>query len=71
MSQRLDDRIKELCVKAAATPDSPELNEILQQLKAALAEHTLRMRNLVAAFPRAVRPERRSTHVPPPDKTED
>ncbi|GEM_PF-6408931 len=39
MSQRLDDRIKELCAKAVATPESPELEEILQQLQKALHEH--------------------------------
>jgi len=37
MFQRLEDRIKTLCVKAAATPDSPELTDILKHLKAALA----------------------------------
>jgi uncharacterized coiled-coil protein SlyX len=78
MFQRLEDRIKELCVKAAATPQSPELSEVLQQLKAALAEHTQRMRKLVAGFPGTVRSERRSTdtlsatasYVAPPDATE-
>jgi hypothetical protein len=51
MFQRLEDRIKELCHEAAATPQSPELDEILQDLKAALAEHTRRMRKLAAGFP--------------------
>jgi hypothetical protein len=51
MRQRLDDRIKDLCAKAVATPQSPELNEILQELQAALAEHTRRLRKLVADFP--------------------
>jgi hypothetical protein len=36
MSQRLEDRIKELCVKATCTPGSPEFNEVLKQLKDAL-----------------------------------
>jgi hypothetical protein len=58
MRQRLEDRIKELCAKAVATDESPELNEILQQLRIALSEHTRRMRKLVAGF--SVRPERRS-----------
>jgi hypothetical protein len=66
MFQRLEDRIKALCEKAAATPDSPELTDTLQHLKAALAEHTRRMRKLAAGFPRMVRPERRSTNMPPP-----
>jgi hypothetical protein len=64
MFQRLEDRIKALCEKAAATPDSPELTDILQHLKAALAEHTQRMRKLAAGFPRMIHPERRSTHMP-------
>jgi hypothetical protein len=66
MFQRLEDRIKELCVKAAATPQSSELDEILQQLKAALSEHTRRMRMLAAGFPVMVRPERRSADPPSP-----
>jgi hypothetical protein len=64
MFRRLEDRIKALCEKAAATPDSPELTDILQHLKAALAEHTRRMRNLAAAFPGMVRSERRSSDIP-------
>jgi hypothetical protein len=39
MSQRLDDRIKEICAKAVAIPESPELEEILQQLQKALHDH--------------------------------
>ena len=70
MFQRLDDRIKELCDKAAATAQSPELEEILQHLKAALAEHTQRMRKLAAGFPVMVRPERRCTDMPSPNTTE-
>ena len=38
MSQRLEDRIKELCAKAVVTPESPELNAILKQLHAALLD---------------------------------
>jgi hypothetical protein len=70
MFQRLEDRIKELCHKAAATPQSRELNEILQHLKAALAEHTRRMRKLAAGFPVMVRPERRCNDMPSPNKIE-
>ena len=55
MFQRLEDRIKELCHEAAATPQSPELEQILHNLKAALAEHTRRMRKLAAGFPVMVR----------------
>ena len=70
MFQRLDDRIRELCHKAAATPQSPELDEILQHLQAALAEHTQRMRRVAAGFPVMVRPERRCTDMPSPNTTE-
>jgi hypothetical protein len=70
MFQRLEDRIKALCHKAAATPQSPELDEVLQHLKAALAEHTRRMRKLAAGFPVMVRPERRCTDTPPPNTIE-
>jgi hypothetical protein len=70
MFERLEDRIRELCHKAGATPESPELDDILQQLKAALAEHTRRMRELAAGFPAHVRPERRSVDMPPPSMAE-
>lgn len=69
MFQRLEDRIRALCAQAAATPESPELTDILRHLKAALAEHTRRIRQLAAGFPAHTRPERRSTdNVPPPDR---
>ena len=59
MSQRLEDRIKELCAKAVVAPESPELNAILKELQAALAEHARRLRKMVFdGVP--VRPERRS-----------
>lgn len=70
MFQRLEDRIKELCHKAAATPQSSELDDTLQHLKAALAEHTRRMRKLAAGFPVMVRPERRFTDMPSPNTNE-
>lgn len=66
MFQRLEDRIQELCRKAAATSNSPELDEILQDLRAALAEHTRRMRRVAAGFADKVRPERRRTDRPGP-----
>jgi formylmethanofuran dehydrogenase subunit E len=59
MSQRLEDRIKELCAKAVVTPESPELNAILKELQAALAEHARRLRKMVFdGVP--LHPERRS-----------
>jgi hypothetical protein len=58
MPRRLDDRIKELCAKAVATPPSPELEEILRELQKALHEHTERLRKMVAQYP--VSPDRRS-----------
>ncbi|HWY59270.1 MAG TPA: hypothetical protein VNZ03_32705 [Terriglobales bacterium] len=64
MFHRLEDRIRELCEKVAVTPQSPELGKIIQDLKAALAEHTQRMRKLAAGFPVMVRPERRCTDIP-------
>ena len=70
MFHRLEDRIRELCEKVAVTPQSPELGKIIQDLKAALAEHTRRMRKLAAGFPVVVRPERRRTDTPPPNTME-
>lgn len=70
MFRRLEDRIKRLCYKAAATPQSPELDQVLHRLKAALAEHTQRMRELAAGFPGMVRPERRRTDTSPPNTME-
>jgi hypothetical protein len=46
------------------------LEQILHNLKAALAEHTRRMRKLAAGFPVMVRPERRCTDTPPPNTIE-
>jgi hypothetical protein len=60
MPQRLDDRIRELCAKAVATPESPQLDEILRQLQQALHEHAKRLREMVAYYP--VRSE-----APPPN----
>ena len=46
-ARRLDDRIRALCAKAGtATPS--EVEKVLQELKAALAEHTRRLRELAA-----------------------
>ena len=59
ISQRLEDRIKQLCAKALSTPESPELNEVLKQLQNALREHTSRLRSMVAS--RRTRAERDSS----------
>ena len=63
MRKRLEDRIRVLCLEATVTPESPELNEILQELRAALAEHIRRVRTLAADFP-AISPERRCNNPP-------
>jgi len=61
VSRRLEDRILDLCAKAvAAAPE--ELNPVLSELKAALYEHTQRVRTMAAALtlrsPREFPPER-------------
>jgi hypothetical protein len=43
--RRLDDKIRELCAWALASEDLAELQEIAVQLRAALQEHTNRIRN--------------------------
>ncbi|MCU1299073.1 MAG: hypothetical protein JWO91_3351 [Acidobacteriaceae bacterium] len=48
MDQPLDDRIKELCAKAIALPDSPELNDVLKQLNCALSQHVSRLREMAS-----------------------
>jgi hypothetical protein len=62
MLKRLEDRIKDLCAKVVETPASPQL-DILEQLQAALSEHTqrMRMRKMVAVFPTL--PMRRSDDI--------
>ena len=59
MPQRLNDRIRELCAMAVATAASPELEEILRQLRKALHEHAKRLRKVLSEYP--LRRERRST----------
>jgi hypothetical protein len=59
MSPRLEDRIKELCAKAVATPQSPELNQILRDLQTALRQHNDRLRDMIVS--RDTHTERRST----------
>jgi hypothetical protein len=46
-SRRLEDRIHELCARSLTAQDS-ELVAIVSALKAALHEHTDRLRNLAA-----------------------
>lgn len=58
MYRRLEDRIRDLCAKAAAYPDSPELEKVIQELRVALQEHTKRIR-LRLQFP--ISPDRRRT----------
>ena len=62
VARRLEDRIRSLCAKAVAV-GSGELNPILSDLKAALHEHTERLRTMAAALPRRLPrefpPERR------------
>ena len=56
MKQRLEDRIRELCTKAAAQ-DSDDWQETLQELQTALQKHIQQIRKLAAEIP--IRPERR------------
>lgn len=49
--RRLEDRIRELCARAVVTPESGELDEIFTQLRAALREHTDRLRHLAVSAP--------------------
>jgi hypothetical protein len=46
-SQPFEDRVKELCARAVSAVPS-ELDSIIQELKAALHEHTERLRKLAA-----------------------
>jgi hypothetical protein len=55
--RRLDDKIRELCAWASASEDPAELQEIARQLRAALQEHTNRIRNFPFGPPH---PQRRS-----------
>ena len=48
---QLDDRIRDLCAKAVVTNDSAELRKILKDLRAAIHEHTRRLRKLAASYP--------------------
>ena len=48
MLRRLEDRIRDLCAKTVSAPED-ELGPIISELKAALREHTQRLRKLAAA----------------------
>ena len=68
MPRRLEDRIKDLCVKAIASPDSRESNDIFKELEDALHEHNERIRKLAAS---PIREERRKAALAmtcPPEK---
>jgi hypothetical protein len=47
----LEDRIRELCVRAIAADDARELEYILAELKLALREHTERLRGMLSHYP--------------------
>ena len=44
MLRRLEDQIRYLCAKAVASEDSPGLDEVFEQVRAALHEHNERLR---------------------------
>jgi len=51
MGRRLSDRICELCARAVATPEPPELPEIIKELRKAIKEQIRRVRERAATFP--------------------
>jgi hypothetical protein len=51
-SRRLKDRIDALCAKAIATPEGPELSEVIKELQAAMREHVEYMRKMVNNAPK-------------------
>jgi len=55
--RRLEDRIRELCTRAVTVSESQELHDILGKLRAALREHTQRLRRLAVKNP--IPPDRR------------
>ncbi|MCU1298757.1 MAG: hypothetical protein JWO91_3035 [Acidobacteriaceae bacterium] len=56
MHPRLEDKIQELCSKAIAAKEQPEIEAAIAELRAALKEHIHKMRERVISFPE---PERR------------
>jgi len=57
MHSRLEDRIRELCARIVAAPDSPESLKAVKELRAALHGHNARLRKRLL-FP--IPPDRRS-----------
>jgi len=57
--RRLEDRIRDLCAQVVSIDDPDQLRRALDELRAALQEHTQRLRQNVAQYPRSR--ERRST----------
>ena len=55
-TDRLDDRIRELCERVLAASDA-ELEPAISELRAALQEHISRLRQLVAENLACTRPE--------------
>ena len=55
-SDSLEDRIRELCAKVSAAKDTDDLESILLELKAALHEHSLRTKELIAERTRMLNP---------------
>jgi hypothetical protein len=51
-SRNTEDRIRELCAKAAAAESPNEVNEILSQLRAALREHIANIKDMIAEYHR-------------------
>jgi hypothetical protein len=54
-AQAMDDRVRELCAKAVGSQDPAELGKIFGQLRAAIHEHTERLRSSVVNFPKSQR----------------
>ena len=48
-NRRLEDRIRRLCSDAVQCADPAELDRIMERLKSALHDHTIRVRKTVAA----------------------
>src|ERR1035437_9373749 len=47
----LDRRIRELCVRAAATDDDVEAEAVLGELRSALREHAVKLKMMLARYP--------------------
>ena len=47
----LERRIRELCAQAVAARDSEEAEPILSELREALRQHVLQLKNMVAEYP--------------------